>query len=117
MLGHFRKQGKVIGEIDRVLRPGGNFTLSILTGANYLIVLEKLLGEPSTFWTPQELVMAFKLRGIHGDFELHPTSFVQRDFDIIVWKLSGSSSYVLALLMYGAEGYQGGCPAQPDYLL
>lgn len=33
------------------------------------MVVEKLLGEPSTFWTPEESEAAFGEKGIRGDYE------------------------------------------------
>ena len=70
---HFRQQERVIDEIVRLLRPEGRLYLIDFDQkklrTKYLSILEKLLGEPSTFWTPEELTIAFKDRGIQGDFK------------------------------------------------
>jgi len=69
---HFRRQGRVIGEIQRLLRSGGRLYIIDFDRRSPrtrpLAVLERLAGEPSTFWTPEELAAAFKSRGVRGEF-------------------------------------------------
>lgn len=80
---HFRGQYRVIGEIARVLRQGGRLYVIDFDRSKirtlYLIVGERLLGEPSTFWTPEDLAAAFKAKDIRGEFEyLTSNQFIYR---------------------------------------
>ncbi|MFZ5652342.1 MAG: class I SAM-dependent methyltransferase [Bacillota bacterium] len=69
---HFREQDMVAAEAARVLRPGGRvYVIDFDRGkfrTKYLIALERMLGEPSNFMSPQELEGIFKSRGISGEF-------------------------------------------------
>lgn len=71
---HFRRQGRVIVEIQRLLRCGGRLYIIDFDGRHprtrILSVLERIAGEPSAFWTPGDLAAAFKSRSIRGDFRI-----------------------------------------------
>lgn len=70
---HFREQNRVAREMDRVLRPGGRIYVIDFDrskfGTKLLVILEKILGEPSKFLSADELVEVFKSKGIRGDYK------------------------------------------------
>jgi demethylmenaquinone methyltransferase/2-methoxy-6-polyprenyl-1,4-benzoquinol methylase len=69
---HFRDQSGAVGEFARVVRPEGTIIVLDLDprGLMQIIVLaEKLLGEPGTFFRPSELCAFMGERGIVGTCE------------------------------------------------
>lgn len=75
---HFSGQDRVLSQIVRVLRPGGRLYIIDFDRKKlrtwYLIAVEKLVGEPSSFWTTGELDTALRSRGIHGEFRYLTTN-------------------------------------------
>lgn len=68
---HFRDQGAAVAEFVRVVRDGGLVLVLELdrrTFAMRLIALgERLVGEPATFMTPEELCAFMAAHGIEGE--------------------------------------------------
>jgi len=69
---HFLEQNRVAAEIIRVLRPGGRIYIIDFDRSKFrtklIVVLEKMLGEPSTFLSADELVEVFESKDIRGEF-------------------------------------------------
>ena len=70
---HFREQSRVAAEIVRVLRPKGRIYIIDFDrqkfGTKMILVLEKILGEPSKFLSANELVEVLSSKGIKGEFK------------------------------------------------
>jgi ubiquinone/menaquinone biosynthesis C-methylase UbiE len=69
---HFRDQDRAVREIQRVVRCGGGvlFLEFDPRGLMRLVVsAEKLLGEPGSFFTPDEMCAFMAERGIEGECE------------------------------------------------
>ncbi len=69
---HFRDQAGVINEVRRILRPGGRLYIIDFDSEHkvtkYIAFIEKLLAEPSTFTTPDDLIQLFGAVGITGNY-------------------------------------------------
>lgn len=69
-LHHFRDPAAAAREFTRVVRTGGRVVILELdptVGLMPVVVLaEKLLGEPATFFTPEDLTLLMEARGISG---------------------------------------------------
>jgi ubiquinone/menaquinone biosynthesis C-methylase UbiE len=66
---HFKDQDAAAGEMARVVKPGGCVLVFEFRRAGlgrFLVVLERLLGEPGAFLEPDELRRLFAARGIEG---------------------------------------------------
>lgn len=70
---HFRDQVGVSREVARVLHSNGRLYIidfdSNKRKTKLLAILERLVAEPSTFTSPNELVEMFKLTGIEGNYQ------------------------------------------------
>ena len=67
---HFRDQDRAVREIVRVVRPGGGVLMLELdpTGLMRALVLaERLLGEPATFFKPDRLCTFLAARRLNGE--------------------------------------------------
>lgn len=76
---HFRDQEGAVREIRRVVRPGGALLVLEFDRRGVMRVVawgERLLGEPASFFTPDELCRFMADRGISGRCEkTSPTNF------------------------------------------
>ena len=69
---HFRDQDGAVREIVRVVRPGGCLLVIDFDRSGWMRLIvwaEKLLGEPGSFFTPDELCAYMAARGIDGRCE------------------------------------------------
>jgi len=78
---HFREQDRVAAEIVRVLRPDGRLYVIDFDrtkfGTKIILVLEKMLGEPSKFLSAYEMVDVFSAKGVKGECRyVRPNQFV-----------------------------------------
>jgi ubiquinone/menaquinone biosynthesis C-methylase UbiE len=67
---HLRDQRAAAREIARVVRPGGGVLLLELDpsqGSRWLAPLERALGEPAAFLTPDEMEALFARHGVQGN--------------------------------------------------
>lgn len=68
---HFRDQDAAVAEFVRVVRPGGPvLILELDTGGLFgpvLVAGERILGEPGSFFTPQQLCAYMAERGLPGN--------------------------------------------------
>ncbi len=69
---HFRNQAGILGEIVRVLRPSGRLYLIDFDPGRketkLIAFFERILGEPSSFMAPDELVEMLRVAGIMGSY-------------------------------------------------
>ncbi len=70
---HFRNQPGAAAEMVRVVREGGGITVLELDpaglGMRLLILAEKLLGEPGSFFTPEAMCEFWRNEGVEGTCE------------------------------------------------
>ena len=70
---HFRDQDAAAREFQRVVRCGGGVIVVDLDPSGWFMRIivrgEKLLGEPGTFFTPEEMCAFFEAHGIEGTCE------------------------------------------------
>lgn len=67
---HFRDQDGAVREIARVLRPGGVLFMFEFDRRGWMRLIvfgERLLGEPASFFAPDELCAYLSARGIDGE--------------------------------------------------
>lgn len=68
---HFRQQETIAVQVTRVLKPGGRLYIIDFDRSKPktwpIIILERLVGEPSTFLTTSELAFLLKQKGIDGE--------------------------------------------------
>jgi demethylmenaquinone methyltransferase/2-methoxy-6-polyprenyl-1,4-benzoquinol methylase len=67
---HFRDQDHAVREIVRVVRPGGGVLMLELDPTGWMravVLAERLLGEPATFFEPGRLCAFLAARGLHGE--------------------------------------------------
>ena len=70
---HFRDQPSAVAEFARVVRPGGGVVVIELDPRPWymrvIVAVEKLLGEPGAFFTPEEMCAFMAEHGVEGDCE------------------------------------------------
>lgn len=67
---HFRDQDRAVREIVRVVRPGGGVLMLELDPTGWMravVLAERLLGEPATFFEPGRMCAFLAARGLHGE--------------------------------------------------
>jgi SAM-dependent methyltransferase len=67
---HFGDQDRAVREMVRVVRPGGGVLMLELDPRGWmrsLVWVEMLLGEPGTFFAPDDLCAYLARRGLHGE--------------------------------------------------
>ncbi len=67
---HFRDQDRAVSEIVRVVRPGGGVLMLELDPTGWmkaLVLAERLLGEPASFFEPAHLCAFLAARGLDGE--------------------------------------------------
>lgn len=67
---HFHDQDRAVSEIVRVVRPGGGVLMLELDPSGWmraLVLAERLLGEPASFFEPAHLCTFLAARGLGGE--------------------------------------------------
>ena len=67
---HFRDQDRAVREMARVVRPGGGVLMLELDPRGWtsaLVLAERLVGEPATFFEPEHLCTFLAARGLLGE--------------------------------------------------
>ena len=68
---HFRDQDGAASEMRRVIRPGGGIVVLELDPRGFImrtiVLAEKMLGEPGSFFTPGQMCEFFSRHGIEGE--------------------------------------------------